>query len=495
MESSLMLQFATETLDLNNKSAVISEIFNEITKLVNVSHVVGVQLIPKRWPHQVEILCANPRSKALLQEKGLTIQNKPIDLSEPGLGKVKVAVDDAPMNMDNNMIRDILSGYGKVLDVRNDYLHVGGNRVPWWNGTRNVDMCELKSELPPTLNVRHGHKEVKIKLWHLGHTHIECRWCKNHIIKDDHDCPKKTQRRCFNCGSTNHMKAECTMGKQCYNCGESSHIAGDCPNGRWDISNQAHFPPVSDPENSAEHPQVPPKDNTEPVQNLGPPCTDSPEARELDLENNVGKHSDVECLLLGSSNCRNLEISGDDDLRIQVASYVKGGMKIKDTISKLDEISKEKLSDFQTVILHVGSTDFPVTCEKDFETCYMQYVENLSELATRCPKAEILISSVLPRNENLATKTNKQIQLFNDKLRTLADEEPYITFVDNWSCLADGVHAQSSFYRKNDANRIHLNNSGKARLAETLQGALKETVFRNKLENEWQIQVAKPAPQ
>ena len=332
MESSLMLQFATETLDLNNKSAVISEIFNEITKLVNVSHVVGVQLIPKRWPHRVEILCANPRSKALLQEKGLTIQNKPIDLTEPGLGKVKVAVDDAPMNMDNNMIRDILSGYGKVLDVRNDYLHVGGNRVPWWNGTRNVDMCELKSELPPTLNVRHGHKEVKIKLWHLGHRYIECRWCKNHIIKDDHDCPKKTQRRCFNCGSTNHMKAECTMGKQCYNCGESSHIAGDCPNGRWDISNQAHFPPVSDPENSAEHPQVPPKDNTEPVQNLGPPCTDSPEARELDLENNVGKHSDVECLLLGSSNCRNLEISGDDDLRIQVASYVKGGMKIKDTI-------------------------------------------------------------------------------------------------------------------------------------------------------------------
>ena len=104
-----MLQFATEGLDLNNKSTNISEIFTEITKLVSVTDTVGVQLIPKRWPHRVEILCANSESKILLQEKGLSIQNKVIDPSEPGLGKVKVAVDDAPMNLDNNTIRDVLT--------------------------------------------------------------------------------------------------------------------------------------------------------------------------------------------------------------------------------------------------------------------------------------------------------------------------------------------------------------------------------------------------
>ena len=100
-------------------------------------------------------------------------------------------------------------------------------------------------------------------------------------------------------------------------------------------------------------------------------------------------------------------------------------------------------------------------------------------------------------NPNITIKTQwtKRYLSYSDKLRTLADEEPYITFVDNWSCLADGVHVEASFYRKNDANGIHLNNSGKARLAETLKRALNETVIRNKLENEWQIQVTKPAPQ
>ena len=432
-----MLQFATRGLNLNNKPDVISEIYTEITKLVAVSDVVGVQLIPKHWPHRVEILCANQRSKVILQEKGLSIQSKRIDLSEPGLGKVKVSVDDAPMDLSNDMIREVLSVYGEFLDVRNDYLHVGGNRVPWWNGTRHVDMCNLKSEIPPTLKVRHGQNDIKIKLWHLGQTHIECRWCKNHIVKENHDCPRKPQRRCFNCGSTSHIKSECPTGKQCFNCGESSHIARECPNGHWDISDKDHFPHVSRPEKSRESPS---KSEAEQNQDFGPPCSDSPQTRAIDIEDSAGRQTSIDCLLIGSSNCRNLVIP-----------------------------------------------------EKDFETHYMEYVENLTELSTRCPKAEILISSVLPRNESLTTKSNRQIRLFNDKLKTLAEGEACITFVDNWSYLADGDQVQSSFYRKND--RIHLNTSGKARLAEMLLRALRETVYRNKLENEWQIHVTRPALQ
>ena len=490
-----MLQFATEGLDLNNKSTLIREIFTEITKLVSVTDIVGVQLIPKRWPHRVEILCANSESKILLQEKGLSIQNKVIDLSEPGLGKVKVAVDDAPMNLDNNTIRDVLTSYGKVLDVRYDYLYVDGNRVPWWNGTRHVDMCELKSELPPTIKLRHGQKDIKIKLWHIGQTRIECRWCKGHIVKGEHNCPQKPQRRCFNCGSMSHVKAECPVGKQCFNCGENDHIARDCPNSRLDLSNQGDFPNLSSPEKSLEPDQSPPNARNEPLQDLGSPCFDSPEVREHELEEDSSCQSNVECLLLGSSNCRDLVISGDDDLRIQVTSHITGGLKIKDVVTKLDSISKDKLNAFQTVILHAGSTDFPVSSEHDFETKYMEYVENLSEISARCSRAEILISSILPRNESLNTKINRQIKLFNDKMKNLTDQEPNITFVDSWSCFADDDQVQSSLYRKKDGQKIHLNTSGKTRLAEMLQKALRETVYRSKLENEWQIHVPKSAPQ
>ena len=108
--------------------------------------------------------------------------------------------------MSNDLIKELMNDYGKVLDVRNEYLHAGGNRLPWWNGTRHVDMCDLKSDLPPTIRVPYGQKIIKIKLWHRGQTLIECRWCKDHINKDEHVCSKKPQRRCYNCGSTSHVK-------------------------------------------------------------------------------------------------------------------------------------------------------------------------------------------------------------------------------------------------------------------------------------------------
>ena len=125
-----------------------------------------------------------------------------------------------------------------------------------------------------------------------------------------------------------------------------------------------------------------------------------------------------------------------------------------------DSISKDKLNAFQTVILHAGFTDFAVLSEHDFETKYMEYVENLSEISARCSRAEILISSILPRNEYLSTKTNRQIKLFNDKMKNLTDQEPDITFVDSWSSFADDDHVQSSLYRKKDGQKIPLNTSG-----------------------------------
>ena len=116
--SKLMLQLTTEGLDLRKKSDVITEIFTEITKLVTVSDITGVQLIPKRWPHRVEILCANEKSKDILQETGLNIQNKFFELSEPGQGRIKVTIDDAPLDLSNSVLKDILNDCGNVLRCR-----------------------------------------------------------------------------------------------------------------------------------------------------------------------------------------------------------------------------------------------------------------------------------------------------------------------------------------------------------------------------------------
>ena len=137
-------------------------------------------------------------------------------------------------------------------------------------------------------------------------------------------------------------------------------------------------------------------------------------------------------------------------------------------------------------MLHVGSTDFPVNTEKEFETHYMEYVENLSEISTICPKSVMLVSSVLPRN---GSKTNRQIRLFNDKLKALTENESNLIYADHSSYVFECDQIQTSLSKKNDSENIHLNTLGREKLAGLLQMVLKETVYRCKLENEWQIRV------
>ena len=172
-----------------------------------------------------------------------------------------------------------------------------------------------------------------------------------------------------------------------------------------------------------------------------------------------------------------------------MGSHVTGGLKIKDVTKKLGNVSSDELKNAQAFILHVGSTDFPVRSEDDFNNHYMQYVENLSEISTCCPKATILISSILPHKGKPESRTNKQIRLFNQKLNELAETETNLIYVDSYSCLTDGDQVLTSLYSDNDADKIHLNATGKARVAEGFRSVFKEVVYRGKLENEWQIAV------
>ena len=93
---------------------------------------------------------------------------------------------------------------------------------------------------------------MTITAWHYGQTHNKCRWCKEIVPKDAHTCPRAPTiithclglghetmvcavclsvflKRCFfYCGSTEHMRWECTQGKCCYKCGSKTHIVREC---------------------------------------------------------------------------------------------------------------------------------------------------------------------------------------------------------------------------------------------------------------------------
>ena len=59
-------------------------------------------MIPKRWPQKIQILCATEEAKELLLQNGLTIQDKQIELYQPGA--TKVIIEDAPLQMKNGVI-------------------------------------------------------------------------------------------------------------------------------------------------------------------------------------------------------------------------------------------------------------------------------------------------------------------------------------------------------------------------------------------------------
>ena len=119
------------------------------------------------------------------------------------------------------------------------------------------------------------------------------------------------------------------------------------------------------------------------------------------------------------------------------------------------------------------------------EANYTNYVELLASVSHDCPAAHLFISSVLPRVGKGQTQINEQITEFNKRLATLATMEENVTFIDNDIHLKDSNGAIESLYKKRDITGVHINEDGKGRLSASMQDAVKEVVFKHKLEVEW----------
>ena len=484
MENSLMLQFSTADIDVHGKSPDIYEqIYKELIQYVDAKSIIGVQLIPRKWPRFGQILCGDKGTKELLRSRGLRLQNKDLVLHEPGPGVTKVTVEDAPLDMTNSDILAMLSKYGKVSEIRNEHLYVDGVRSSWLTGTRFAYMQSMDSPLPPTLKVKHGGFELKLTLRHFGQTHMECRWCHLQVPRDDHDCPRKPVRRCFNCGSSSHLKHECREPKTCYKCGNQSHIARDCPTNE-DRPMEAEYPALN--RSVASKTPVPThiRFDDSPLNNLGPACEDSPEPRVID---NVLTHNKMDMILIGSSNCRDIQIRGDEDLEINTHPLIQGGLLINEAHEKLDELDTAVCETADAVVFHVGSCDFSMESMDELETTYSDYVQMLTTVSKRCPRAMRLISSIPPRLEPLSSETNSQIKTFNAKLQQLAQNVPNVLYIDNDACLTDAGQVSLSLYKDNDVSNIHLNGEGKRVLAGNMQDYLKDAYYKMKLASDYQI--------
>ena len=475
-------------------------IHDDIVNKIDESDVIGVQVIPARWPRKVQLLCAHQAAKDCLMIQGLDILGRHIELNEPGRGVIKVIITGAPLDMQNDVIKTWLESYATITEFRNEHMTIKGRRSNWRSGTRHAFVFNIKETIPPAAKLPYNEGEVNISVWHYGQMHIKCKFC-HEIVPKGHECDKAPTRRCYNCGGEDHIRANCQKGKNCYKCGGTNHIARYCPQN--DIQHSERNVPNNNAQEEMEYHSAAgeiavddadsltdsvlldtsteqhddSKLSATPTSTMTEPAVDSEQQGDI---------AHMEAILIGGSNCRNIQIKGDENITLNVTNLTQGGLRIREAAEKLEECSKEHRQGVEAVVVHVGTCDFPANDLRTEDENYLHYVELLNSITTTVPKAKILLSSVLPRAGHGNTNINKQIEDFNKKLSKLASEEDNVYFQDNDSFFVDNQgHVIKDLYRQSEKSGVHINIDGQMKLGMMLSCTLKEMHFRNRLEDEY----------
>ena len=197
----------------------------------------------------------------------------------------------------------------------------------------------------------------------------------------------------------------------------------------------------------------------------------------------------VNCVVLGTSNCHELPLRGDDAVELNVDLVVQGGLKIHEASHKLSsDIPPVQLLEKTAAILHLGAPDFPVEGNTEIDRLYASYVDLAADVSISCPNARIFISSIPPRKGSLKLKINRDIRRMNTSLSQLADNDERITFVNNDRFLTDGEETLSALYDDRESDDIHLNLQGKVQLANYLFDFIKNDFYKARLDSRLEAQ-------
>ena len=501
--SELLLQFSLRGLDTNNLN---ENLYKSITDVVSPDKICAVQITPSdKWPQGVVIQCVDQETKSKIIQTGLTLNGSPVELNEGGIGTKKIIVRGAPLDMPNHVIIDEMKKYGDYVGIKSQSFYAGRVKTGWSNGTRMVFLRGVREALPPVLKLSYNGFDIKVTLSYEGLSKYECKWCKIHIERNsDHRCAKKPVRSCFNCKSTDHVNAECPHPKACRICQSTSHMAKDCRlsvqpvqigDQQLPMPNDEQFPPL-----------VPPRTKRKRVNTAGASMsnanTSSPLTTDASLNESIRNQTHgamfgaekLDCVVLGTSNCTNLPLKGDDAVELNVDLVVQGGLKIGEASNKLSsDIPPASLLAKNAAVLHVGSTDFPVSGDGDIDVLYTSYVDLVVDVGLKCPNAKIYISSIPPRKGSLNAKINRDIKKMNERLEKLEKSEhgSKITYVNNDVLLTDNLVTLASLYDLREWDDIHLSSEGKSQLANYLFDHMKNDLFREKLQltSDWEENV------
>ena len=398
---------------------------------------------------------------------------------------------------------------GEVQEFRNEHLKYKGVRTNWKVGARTAVIKKLTKKIPPWAVITYEGKEYPITLWHYGMQEMKCRFC-DEIVPRGHDCPLYGAPR-----------AE-RPGKSCYKCGQEGHIARNCRGNtvnnagtvpqrnrpstmqnRQQIttgtpsSGMARKEPVIIKQNITMEARVQQENNSEqnaPItveaQVHRDPDEIRPEPAEdsfSELMKNEGPSPQVHTLKvvgIGASNMRGIKIKGDEELTIDFNNIYQPGLKIEEAHEKMEELNEKEVAEASMVVLNVGACNFNERDEEPNDTDIMleDYKELLGETRRTFPKAEIIISSIIPRGRDGTENQviNENIMNLNVKLHDLATEQNGngVYFCNNYQHLWNDRNAiDQDLYR----DEIHLRPKGQEKLAQSISERLKMIYVANRL--------------
>lgn len=504
--------------DLNTapkNDRLISIDFNQIT---------GVVKYPERWTQKILIYLDNENSKDDLLIRGLTLYGQHIELSELGLGPIKVMVQNADLFFPDSVIRDWLSQFGEITGFKHETHKLKHSK--WYTGNRVVWMKNVGRSIPPAAKLSSGEDVANISVWHYGQTEIKCRFCHS-VVPKGHACKRAPPpRKCFTCGETDHVKADCP--KNSYGTQFPSLVAPIAAPGH---PNAGKTPlKVIDPSKPLirRSPIESPNENTQAKRQrrsssptlsfygdesgsdvaMATLPTDGTASGQTSLQNmsrDQGQENNeeseesprgrskvkgtCEVAFFTDNNCKEMELTGDDILHLNTTMLSdKKGLKIQMAGGMLENMSHERKNDLNVAVLHVGAKNFPTKTEQDFEDMCQVYQTFVEEVIKECPKASIVISSVPPRagDDPYKEAINSCIGKFNQKICSFNElndiYKSRLHYLDNDVHLKDSdMKVITGLYIDPDGEGDELNDEGHNRVKSGMIDAIKSVFYQDKL--------------
>ena len=195
-------------------------------------------------------------------------------------------------------------------------------------------------------------------------------------------------------------------------------------------------------------------------------------ADQEDIEHHLSLHT------IGASNMEGLIMKGDNQLKITHHNHFEGGLKIRKSHEKLDDIHDGVKLNLPIIAANIGACDMSEVGYNDLDRMESRYVELMDKIRAECPKSQIVISGIIPRNGDRYQKVNSDIHLFNERLRNLCIPEKGLVFCDNYHWVTDEFNqVKSELYRDN--SNIHLSVIGQEMLSNSIFRVVKYLYFKS----------------